>query len=162
MRTTRLVVVIALVLAASAVWAEGNAKQSFAALKALSGSWAGKASNGQAVRVSFRVTSNGSAIMSEIQSEDDMISMFHLDGDRLLMTHYCGAGNQPRMQAAVSPDGKTFDFTFVDSTNLPSPSTGHMHRMTLKVLDENHHTEEWTFLQDGKEMKEVFDLQRKN
>ena len=46
--------------------------------------------------------------MSEIDGHDDMISMLHLDADRLLMTHYCGAGNQPRMQAEASSDGKTF------------------------------------------------------
>jgi hypothetical protein len=29
------------------------------------------------------------------------------------------------------------------------------------MLDENHHTEDWTFIDHGKEMKEFFDLHRK-
>jgi hypothetical protein len=29
------------------------------------------------------------------------------------------------------------------------------------VLDDNHHTEDWTFADHGKEMKETFDLRRK-
>ena len=61
------------------------------------------------------------AVMSEIHGHgpEDMISMFHLDGpNRLLITHYCSAGNQPRMQASSSPDGKTITFTFVDATIL--------------------------------------------
>jgi len=102
--------------------------------------------------------------MSEIlgQGPEDMITMFHLDGpNRLLMTHYCGAGNQPRMQGSLSPDGKTITFNFVDATNLASPDAGHMQRVVLTLLDENHHTEEWTFLDHGKETKEVFDLRRK-
>lgn len=88
-----------------------------------------------------------------------MITMFHLDGDRLLMTHYCGAGNQPRMKA-TSADGKSIAFDFVDATNLASPDAGHMKRMVLTMVDANHHTEEWTFEDHGKEMKELFSLER--
>jgi len=66
------------------------------------------------------------------------------------------------MQATVSPDGKTMTFKFVDATNLESPDAGHMDRMVLTLVDENHQTEEWTFASHGKkEMKEVFDLHRK-
>ncbi len=91
-----------------------------------------------------------------------MISLFHLDGpDRLLMTHYCAVGNQPRMQASLSPDGKTITFKFVDATNLAGPDAAHMHQMVLTLLDDNHHTEEWTFLDHGKEHKAFFDLRRK-
>jgi hypothetical protein len=91
-----------------------------------------------------------------------MISLFHLDGpDRLLITHYCGAGNQPRMQANTSPDGKTITFTFVDATNLSGPEAGHMQHLVIAMLDANHHTEDWTFTDHGKESKQFFDLRRK-
>ena len=98
--------------------------------------------------------------MSEITGHgENMISMIHFDGaNRLLLTHYCGAGNQPRMQASASPDGKTITFNFLDATNLDSPQSGHMDHVAIAVLDANHHTEEWTFTDHGKEMKEVFDL----
>ena len=101
--------------------------------------------------------------MSEILvPNEDMISMFHLDGpNKLLLTHYCAAGNQPRMEASVSPDGKTIAFKYMDATNLATPDAGRMNSMVLTILDENHHTEEWTFLDHGKEMKETFDLRRK-
>jgi hypothetical protein len=89
--------------------------------------------------------------------------MFNLDGpNRLLLTHYCAMGNQPRMQASVSPDGKTITFTYVDATNLATPDAGHMQTMVLTLLDENHHTEEWTFVDHGKELKRLFDLRRKS
>ncbi len=97
-----------------------------------------------------------------MKHEEDMISMFHMDGDRLLLTHYCSAGNQPRMAASLSPDGKSVTFNFVDATNLVAPHTGHMNRVIFSVVDANHHTEEWRFLQDGKEQVETFDLTRKN
>jgi hypothetical protein len=99
--------------------------------------------------------------MSEIQGHDDMISMFHMDGDRLLMTHYCGAGNQPRMQAKVSPDRTTFAFDFIDGTNLDASTIGHMYRAVFTIVSADRHTEEWDFIQNGKEMKEMFDLRRR-
>jgi hypothetical protein len=100
--------------------------------------------------------------MSEILGHEDMISMFNLDGpNRLLLTHYCAVGNQPRMEASVSPDGKTITFNFVDATNLASPEAAHMQRMILALLDDNHHTEEWIFSDHGKEHRVLFDLRRK-
>ena len=63
--------------------------------------------------------------MSEIQGDHSMISVINMDGpDRLLMTHYCSVGNQPRMQASVSPDGKVITFTYVDATNLATADAG--------------------------------------
>ena len=68
--------------------------------RSLEGNWAGKNSQGQPIEVSFRMTAGGSALMSEIHGHgaENMITMFHMDGDRLLMTHYCSMGNQPRMK----------------------------------------------------------------
>jgi hypothetical protein len=149
---------------ASSANAQTAAQKAFDAIKNMPGTWEGKTADGRIVRVAFKVTSGGSAVMSEIlgTGPEDMISMFHLDGpDRLLMTHYCGAGNQPRMQASVSPDGKMITFTFIDATNLATPDAGHMQRMILTLVDDNHHTEEWVFADHGKEQKEFFDLRRK-
>jgi hypothetical protein len=112
--------------------------------------------------VVFKTTGHGSAVMSEIEGHEDMISMFHMDGpNRLLLTHYCAVGNAPRMAASISPDGKTITFNFVDATNLASPDAGHMQKMVLTMLDDNHHTEVWTFADHGKEHTAVFDLRRK-
>ena len=160
-KSTRIAAVIVVALAATAALAQSAAQKSFTQLKSLSGSWEGKTSDGMPLQVSFHETAGGSALMSEIQGDHDMVSMIHLDGpDKLLMTHYCGAGNQPRMQATVSPDGKTVTFTFFDGTNI-APDAGHMQSMVLTMVDENHHTEDWTFVAQGKEMKRFFDLHRK-
>ena len=149
-----------LALLGTCAMAQSDAQKNFDKMKSLAGSWKGKTSDGRPVEISYRVTSGGSALMSEIKSEDDMITMFHLDGDRLLLTHYCGTGNQPRMQATTSPDGKSVAFDFLDATNLATPQTAHMHRAVFTVADANHHSEEWTFMQDGKEHKEVFSMER--
>jgi len=152
-----------LILSTTAVSAQTDAKKSFDQLKSLAGAWEGTNSQGEPVRVAYRMTAGGSALMSEINGHgQDMISMIHFDGpNRLLLTHYCAAGNQPRMQAGGSPDGKTITFSFLDSTNLDSPQSGHMDHVVIAMLDANHHTEEWNFADHGKQMKEVFELTRK-
>jgi hypothetical protein len=160
MKSLRIAVCTLLMFTAAFVLADSDAKTSFDVMKTLQGSWAGKTGSGMPVNVSFRLTAGDTALMSEIQGMEDMISMIHLDGDRLLLTHYCGAGNQPRMQASISPDQKTIMFDFVDATNLDSPKAGHMRRAVFTILSADHHTEEWVFAQDGKDQISVFDLKR--
>jgi hypothetical protein len=160
MKSLRVAVFLPFLLAVTAAFAQSHAKSIFEHLKSLNGNWEGKANDSNPVKVTFRPTGGGSAIMSEIVGEEDMISMFHLDNDRVLMTHYCATGNQPRMQASMSPDGKTITFTFVDATNLAGPKAGHMDRLVITIADADHHSEDWTFVQDGKETKEHFDLAR--
>lgn len=162
-KAIRTLFVAAIALGATAAFSQTDAQKAFAAIKNLPGTWEGKGSNGNSFQVTFKVVSGGTAVMSEILvPNEDMISMFHLDGNRLLLTHYCAAGNQPRMQATASADGKTITFNYVDATNLSTPDAGHMQRMVLTILDDNHHTEEWTFVHHGKEHRELFDLRRKS
>jgi hypothetical protein len=164
MKSLRTALSLLLLLTASASLAQTAMQKSFDQLKALTGSWEGKTADGESVQVSFRDTAAGSALMSEIlgHASSNMISMFTLDGpNRIVLTHYCSAGNQPRMAATVSPDGKTFTFNYFDATNLASPDAGHMQRVVFTLIDANHHTEDWTFAGgSGKEVKEFFDLHR--
>jgi len=158
-------VVLALAFCAAHAVAQSDAQKAFTTLKSLPGTWVGDTPKGP-VEVDFTVTGAGSAVMSEIKTamhdHEDMVSMFHMDGNRLLLTHYCSIGNQPRMQAETSPDGKTITFNFVDATNLSAPEAGHMQQMVLNLLDENHHTEKWVFVDHGKEQVALFDLRRKS
>jgi len=161
MKTLRPALSFALLFVATAAFAASDAQASFEKLKSLQGSWSGKDSEGRPVNISNQVISGGSALLSEIKGEE-MVSLFHMDGDRLLVTHYCAVGNQPRMVATVSPDGKTFTFNFIDATNVLSTQPGHMQRLVVTMLDANHHTEEWDFVRhDGNTLHhEVFDLER--
>jgi hypothetical protein len=163
MKSLRFSLAFFLLLTATAALAQTPAQKSFDQLKSLTGSWEGKNAQGMPIQVIFRDTAGGSALMSEIHGHgpENMVSMVHLDGpNRLILTHYCGAGNQPRMQASFSPDGKTITFDFFDGTNIPSPEAGHMQRVVIAMFDPNHHTELWTFKDHDKEMKEFFDLRR--
>lgn len=160
MKLVRNLVAVAVILAASFAMAGTDGRKTFTQLQALEGTWEGKNSQGQPLTVSFRMTAGGSALMSEIHGhgKENMITMFHMDGDRLLMTHYCGAGNQPRMRVVASDD-TSVTFEFMDGTNI-GPGDGHMQRVTFTQPDADHHTEKWVFLDHGKEMTELFTLER--
>ena len=166
MKTTRTAVLSVLLLSGLNLLAQSPSQKSFDLIKSLAGSWEGQNQMGDPIQVSYRLTAGGSAVMSEILSQmqgkqEDMISMIHMDGARLLLTHYCAAGNQPRMQATLSPDGKSISFDFVDATNLAARDTPHMRSVIFKFVDSNHHIEEWHFQAPGKEIVEKFDLQKK-
>ena len=114
------------------------------------------------MQISLRATSMGNAMMHEMKvagRPDDPITMLYLDGDRLLLTHYCDAGNRPRMAGKMSPDGKTVEFDFLDVAG--STQYGHMHHAVFTVVDANHHIEDWTYMMPGdKPVHAHLDLQR--
>jgi hypothetical protein len=142
-----------------------NAPSADAALqmvKSLVGEWKGKTATGQPVSVSYRMISNGTCVEETLRAPDatDMVSVYCPDRDGLMMTHYCAANNQPRMRARAGRDTGRLEFGFVDATNLDSPGTGHMHRLVLSFQDKDHFTQEWTWMEQGKEGSEVFRFQR--
>jgi hypothetical protein len=163
MKSLRFVLPVVLISLSALAVAQSDAQKSFDQLKTLAGSWEGTM-DGKPLLVSLRVTSMGNALMHEMTGggrPDDPITMFHLDGDRLILNHYCDAGNQPRMVGTISPDGKTITFNFLDATNLLSSQYGHMQRVVFNLIDSNHHTELWEFeMADGKKMGGLIDLKR--
>src|SRR5258708_37774107 len=80
--------------------------------------------------------------------------------NRLLLTHYCSDGTQPRMAATTSPDGKTITFDFFDVTNAATPDATYARRLIFTIIDANHHTEDWTFGAGPGKEKDFFELHR--
>ena len=162
MKPIRFLLLAALMGLSTLAFAQSDAQKSFNQLKSLAGSWEGTM-DGKPMQISLRVTSMGNALVHEMTMagrSDDPITMLYLDGDRLLLTHYCDAGNRPRMAATTTPDGKTVDFHFLDVANFNSKQGGYMQHAVFTPLDANHHTEDWTFLAQGKPINAHIDLQR--
>jgi hypothetical protein len=162
MKSLRFLLPVVLMSLSTVAFAQSDAQKSFDELKTLAGSWEGTF-DGKPMQVSLRVTSMGNALMHEMRiagRADDPITMLYVDGDRLLLTHYCDAGNRPRMAASMSPDGRTVDFHFVDVANFNDKQGGYMQHAMFTTLDANHHTEDWTFLAQGKPINAHVELQR--
>ena len=175
MKFQRFAVGVAVLALATAGWAQetkppaSQAQEAFTILKSLAGNWEGHVTTDMPVaakvpdtpmHVSLRVTSRGHAMVHEMtsaNSPDDPVTMFYVDGDRLLLTHYCDAGNRPRMTGTISPDGKTVDFALVD---VSGSMKEHMDHAVFHLIDANHHTEEWTFMIGDKPIHGYLDLQR--
>jgi hypothetical protein len=176
MKTIRLVVPLFLLLITTAAFADSDAQKSFDKLKTLAGNWEGPVSmtpdmgmaTDKPMHITLRPTSRGNVLVHEMQEAgtpldatkyDHPVTMLYLDGDRLTLIHYCDAGNRPRMAGKLSPDGKKVEFDFVDLSG--GNENGHMYHAVFTFIDENHHSEDWTYMMPGdKPMHAHFDLQR--
>lgn len=157
--------------------APSAAEKSFDRLKTLAGQWQGPVKveppqpdmgDHSNIQVSLRVASRGNALVHEMFEPgkgddparyDHPVTMLYLDGDRLLLTHYCDAGNRPRMVARTSPDGKTVEFDFLDLSG--GNQYGHMYHAVFTIVDPNHHTEDWTYMMPGDKLVHAHsDLER--
>jgi len=125
-------------------------------LKALAGKWAGTQKTPEGVKqvaLEYAVTSAGTTVTEKLFAgqDEEMVSMYHGDGDGIMMTHYCALGNQPRMRLKKSDDPKVLTFEFVDGTGLDPKKDAHMHGLKLTLVDKNHLTHDWSFYAGGKE-----------
>jgi hypothetical protein len=144
-----------------------DAKGAFARLKTLKGTWKSQIkSDDQSPEhkelakhdameppVVYKLTGAGSAVV-ETQfpgTGHEMVSVYHLDRDDLRMTHYCAAGNQPRMKldrAHSTPD--QFIFVFDGGSNLDPEKDHHIHGLTITFLKDGKVSSAWEGYADGK------------
>ncbi len=179
-RLARLTAVFVLVLTVAVAAEEkktdkkvaGNGKgktksATFERLKSLAGDWvhAKEAKNPKAaVAISLRIIAGGSAIVEREfpGSPMEMVTVYHRDGDKVLMTHYCMLGNQPQMQVTQTDNPNKIAFKFIRATNLKSKNDAHMHEGWLQFIDKNHFKSSWTMFVDGKAAEtHGFDFVRK-
>ena len=97
-----------------------DAQKAFDKMKALEGSWQGTIMN-IPINFTIRAASSGTAILHEGDTSGGgppkhEITMFYVEADRLLATHYCDAGNRSRWEGKMTPDGKAIEFSFIDVT----------------------------------------------
>ena len=168
MKRTRFpVAVLALLFAGATLPAEPAPSPAWEKLKSLAGEWDGTVSHGSEtmpVTISYTLVSSGTSLMERLTTPDgaDMVTMYHPDGSRIMMTHYCAGGNQPRMRAQVPKgDVDRIAFSFVDATNLPDPKVEHMRSLVVRFEDADHFTQEWTHRKAGKDEKGIFRYVRK-
>ncbi len=138
----------------------------FEQLKTLAGEWRGTGTHGEDVMeaiISYKITAAGSVVMETMAAgtEFEMITMYHLNGEELMLTHYCALRNQPRMKATPSSDTSNIVFTYLDGTNMASDQVPHMHGATFDFLGEDQIETVWSMYADGVEQSQAkFSLKR--
>lgn len=134
---------------------KSNADQAFERLKQLVGDWVvvskipgveGK------VGARYRLSGSGTAVVETLfpESPKEMITVYHRDGDQLVLTHYCCCGNQPRMRARLDGSRDQISFEFAGGSNLDPAKDKHMHDHRLRFTDTDHLRAEWDLFVDGK------------
>jgi len=147
----------------------------FERLKSLAGTWHGpRQASAEEMQAEvetmppavheFRVSAAGTVVMETMNpgTDHEMINMYHLDGDELVLTHYCAGGNQPTMRldrGESTADHLVFDFT--GGTNLDPAVDGHIHAARITLVDADHLDSAWIGWAEGKEAGEMaFQLTR--
>ena len=141
-----------------------KAQAAFDELKSLEGTWRGKPEGEGAeaeaeakmvdeVIHEFRVSAAGTVVMETMGpgTEHEMINMYHLDGENLVLTHYCAGGNQPTMK--LNREKSTVEklvFDFTGGTNLDPAVDSHIHSAKIKLGDPNKLESIWESYADGK------------
>ena len=141
---------------------QSDAQKAFEKMKTLTGSWDGTVMS-IPINFTIRAASSGTAILHEGNTEKGVpnheITMFYVEGDRLLATHYCDAGNRSNMEGKMSADGKSVEFNFLDVGG--STKGGLVKRMMFTMIDANKHVVEFTFIMpNGKPIELRGEFQR--
>jgi hypothetical protein len=158
------IVSAALIIVSTTLFAADKTKseEAFDRLASLRGEWTGQ-NDGVKATLIYTLTANGSALMEQCRPEKgpEMITMFTVDGDHLIATHYCSARNQPQMATpAITGAQKPLAFSLVRVTGLKSTDAWHNTGLTVIQQDNDHLTQEWTYESKGKTGKNIFHFTR--
>src|SRR5215472_17279749 len=136
-----------------------SAREAFRKIQNLAGEWEGKDDQGHPVKSKFLPVASSTAIMETLAMGDmeEMVTLYSLDVDSIVLVHYCPTDNQPRMRAVPADNAiKELEFAFTGAGNLPDSNVGHEQKLILQFTDQDHITERWTWRRNGKDTEMVF------
>jgi hypothetical protein len=131
-----------------------DGRAAFAKLKALAGAWEGTVEGEPGEHaVEYRVTSGGNAVIESLFAGEshEMVSLYYLNGDDLVLTHYCAMGNQPhmRLDRQASSAGE-LRFTLDGGTGFDPAKDPHVHAGRIRLGDGGRLESEWEFFENGR------------
>jgi hypothetical protein len=138
-----------------------DAKAAFKRIKTLVGTWKSQTTHSKEdddhhkgeSTVTYKLTGGGSALVeTQLPGQaHEMVSVYHLDGDELRMTHYCAAGNQPRVKLdRINSTPDHLIFVFDGGTNLDARKDMHIHGVQIKFLKDGKVDSTWEGYEGGK------------
>jgi hypothetical protein len=149
----KLLSAVVVMLLSLSVWAEDKPASSpaFDALKKLAGDWTATGPDGKPMETKFRLTAGGSVLHETLfpGTPMEMVTVYHMDGPDLILTHYCMLGNQPKLKASSTKETSKISFKSVGGTNMKL-TDNHMGMATIKLIDDNTFEADWCSCSDGK------------
>jgi hypothetical protein len=85
----------------------------------------------------------------------EMETVFHMDGNVLLLTHYCALQNAPILKFEKSEKPGELKFVFSGGTNFDSAVDAHLHESTFQVIDKDTIEQRSTVFTNGKAQPEL-------
>jgi hypothetical protein len=163
MRRRGIVGLVLVLAGAGASWAADagkaapgpDGKAALERIKSLAGQWRGHVvtKDGPPGEVVYSVTAGGSTVVEKLfpGTGHEMVSMYHLDGADLVLTHYCAMGNQPRMRLvkASGTDPLELRFDFAGGDNIDPAKDMHMHAGTMTRRGADRLEAEWAVWDKG-------------
>ena len=159
-KSVRVLVVIALVCG-SPIAGLGQEKSSsdvaFERLRSLQGTWeAVVKGSSRKMSATYVLTGGGNVLM---ETMGGMSTAYHLDKGTLVLTHFCGAGNQPRMRVkSVQNGGQHIAFEMYDITNLADPNAYHSTSLDVLFLDDGKVELTYGGMTAGRKSTQTFQL----
>jgi len=131
------------------------ARAAFDRLKALAGAWRGRRPDGREIGVSYRLSAAGTVLVETwaLGPQRESLTLYHMDGEALIATHYCPIGNQPRLRLTRT-NGDRLDFAFRDATNL-APGEAHQHDFWIAIDGPAAITRSETYVQGAESESET-------
>jgi hypothetical protein len=125
--------------------------QAFQTLKSFVGDWQGVTATGRQILVSYRLTANDTVLVESwtMSPTRQSMTVYHMDGEALIATHYCPQGNQPRLQYRPDTSNERLHFTFRDATNLPDPNAAHQHEFWIRRHADGSVARNETYIENG-------------
>ena len=161
---TRTIVVAAILTLSQSVAAVGqqtvDSPAAFERLKRLVGTWNStmKGRSGSAQVTTYKMAGGGRVLVQD--DGETLTNAFHLDVDKLMVTHYCASGNQPRMRVR-EVDDRHIAFEMFDITNLANPQGYHTTHLDIVFVSPDRIDLAYRGTSGGRETTQLFELTRK-
>lgn len=145
-----------------------DAHSAFETLKSMEGTWVGSVETSRSeepreTRITYRVSANGHSVIQTFGpgSDFEMFSVYHMDGDQLLMTHYCAIGNAPKMKFVETGKAGELKFEFNGGTNFDPARDAHAHEGIMRIIDGDSYRSTSIGWADGKpSLEQNFTMKR--
>ncbi len=138
---------------------EYDAARLFSQLKDFEGEWRITEPSRDTI-VTFEVIASGSAVVERWTMSPTRTSMtvYALDGDDLIVTHYCPQENAPRLKLVRTDSNGIHRFSFLDGLNLQDKEGSHQHAFWMQVKSSSQFVRGETYIKNGSEYVATEDL----